>query len=310
MLERLTPILLIICAGLLWQRFTPGGLEAAQLRRTINGLNIYLLIPCLILHVLLGSPLPGGYGSVPAVAALVILAALALNTLVYGHLLRPILPGGKGAMILAGSFGNGVGVALPVVIALVGESVGSVPILYTLLASVPLAWTLGVMVALHHTSHALVRPMWQELLRSPPFAAVLIAMTCRETGLIPPPTLAATFEQLGRTALPLVIFVVGLSLNLRGLSRVWQVMPALGIKGVLSPLLALGLGRWMGLEGAMLTALVLTAATSSFNVGIVLSDRYGLDVDLYALAVALSSALYFATAPLWAAWLGAAPPVL
>ena len=304
MLEGLTPILLILCAGLLWQPLQPGGLNAMALRRVINTLNIYLLIPCLILHVILTSPLPEHFGAVPAVAALVILTALAVNSLIYGYLLKPVAPGGKGAMILAGSFGNGVGVALPVVIALVGESAGSVPILYTLLASVPLAWTLGVMVALRHTTRVLVRPMWQELLRSPPFAAVLIALACREAGLTPPAALAATFEQLGRTALPLVIFVVGLSLNLRGAARLWQTLPALAVKGVLSPLLALLLGGWLGLEGAMLTALVLTAATSSFNVGIVLSDRYGLDVDLYTMAVALSSALYFATAALWATWLG------
>lgn len=308
MLERLTPLLLILFAGILWQRLRPGGIDAAPLRRAINTLNITLLIPCLILHVILGTPLPAGFGAVPVTAALVILGALTLNTLIYGPLLRQIPPGGKGAMILAGSFGNGVGVALPVVIALVGEPLGSVPILYTLIASVPLAWTLGVMVALRHTTHALVRPMWQELLRSPPFAAVVVALICRELQLVPPTTLADTFEQLGRTALPLVIFVVGLSLNLRGIRRWWQVLPAVSVKSLVSPLLAWGLGSWFGLEGAVLTALVLTAATSSFNVGIVLSDRYGLDVDLYALAVAISSVIYFTTAPLWAVWLEAAPP--
>ena len=51
-------------------------------------------------------------------------------------------------------------------------------------------------------------------------------------------------------------------------------------------------------------ALVLTAASASFNVGVVIADRYGLDADLYALSVAASVVLFVLLVPLWTALTG------
>ena len=300
MLGQLAPVGVILLLGIVWQWLAPGGMAALQLRRAINTLNIYLLIPGLIMHIMAGQPLLARSWQVPLAGFLVIGGCLALSALTYRAMGERLAPAGRGAMILAASFGNGVGIALPVVVALYGVAAGQVPILYTLLASVPLAWTVGVAVAVRHAGYSGGAPMWRQLLRSPPLLTVLLALALRAGDVALPPLALKLFAQLADAALPLVIFVVGLSLNLRGLNRAWGALPALIIKCLVSPLLALGVGLALGMEGAALGALVITAATASFNVGIVLADRYDLDIELYALAVAVSATAYLLLAPLCA----------
>ena len=144
--------------------------------------------------------------------------------------------------------------------------------------------------------------MWHHLLRSPPLWAVIVGLTIAESPLTLSPPALATLDMLARATVPLMLFTVGLSLNIRGLARLPIALPAIFSKSLLSPLIALFVGQALGFHGPALGALVITAATASFNVGVVLADRYALDVDLYGVTVAITAALYFCLLPLWV-WL-------
>ena len=301
MVDSLLPAGLLILCGVIWRLIEPGNLPAHLVRQRLNTVAIYLLIPALILAVTLRSEINAEVWLFPLCAGLIIGSCLLINVFTYARLLPDTPKPTKGAMILAGSFGNGVGVAAPVVIALYGLEQARVPIMYTLLGSLPITWTLGVAIALRNAGHE-TKPMWRELSKSPPLIAVLTGLAISAADVTVPMALMATLDQLTRAAVPIMLFTVGLSLNFRGLARIATAIPAIFTKSVISPVIAFFVGQLFGLEGAVLGALVVTAATASFNVGVVLSDRYELDVDLYGVTVAVTAVLYFTLLPVWG-WL-------
>ncbi len=298
MITALLPSGLLVIAGVLWRIIEPDKQPAVVLRQRLNTVAIYLLIPALILNVMLRSRVDTQTWLLPLAAWLTIGCCLLVNVCAYRTLFGKAENRSKGAMILAGSFGNGVGVAAPVVIAIYGIEAARVPILYTLLGSLPITWTLGVAIALGHGGEQ-TAPMWRELLRSPPLWAALFGLGIALYGLPIPAWVTETLEMLSRAAVPLMLFAVGLSLNLKGIRRISVAAPAIITKSLISPLIACGIGVLLGLQGITLGALVMTAATASFNVGVVLSDRYDLDVDLYGITVAVTAILYFTLLPLW-----------
>ncbi|RLA10613.1 MAG: hypothetical protein DRQ52_11080 [Gammaproteobacteria bacterium] len=301
MIQTLLPAGLLLLCGVIWRILEPGGLPVAQVRQQLNVLNIYLLIPGMIFSVILSSQIGSETWLLPIAAWLVIGTCLIFNVGVYRHLLSSTPDASKGAMILAGSFGNGVGLATPVVIALYGLDAARVPILYTLLGSLPITWTIGVAISLGHAGHR-IGPMWQHLLNSPPLWAALTSLAIVSSPFELSEPLIASLDMLARAAVPLMLFTVGLSLNIKGFARLRMALPAIFSKSLLSPLVALLVGQALGLNGATLGALVVTAATASFNVGVVLADRYDLDVELYGVTVAVTATLYFCLLPIWS-WL-------
>lgn len=304
MFERLAPIAIILVLGLLWQILRPGGMPSAELRRTLNTVNLYLLVPGLIFQVIGSTELPERTWLIPLAAWITLGLTLALSSLVYLRLLPGVAAPTRGAMILAGSFGNGVGLAMPVIVALYGIEAAPVPILYTLFGAIPLVWTVGVATALRAAGTGSGAALWQQVLGSPPLLAVIGALAWRATGLGYAPAVVTFLEMITAVALVVIVFVVGLSLSLRGVRRAGALLPALAIKSLLSPLIAFAVASLLGIEGVTRAALVLTAASASFNVGVVIADRYGLDADLYALSVAVSVVLFVLLVPLWTAVAG------
>ncbi len=306
MIQSLLPAGLLLVCGIIWRLIEPDGLAVSQVRQRLNLLNIYLLIPGLILSVMVRSRISSETWLLPLTAWVVIGACLVVTTTAYKHFSGTTPAASRGAMILAGSFGNGVGLAAPVVISIYGLEAARVPILYTLLGSLPLTWTIGVAISLGHAGER-VGPMWHHLLRSPPLLAVIVGLAIAESPLALPPAALATLDMVARATVPLMLFTVGLSLNIRGLARLPMALPAIFSKSLLSPLIALLVGQALGFHGPALGALVITAATASFNVGVMLADRYALDVDLYGVTVAITAALYFCLLPLWI-WLAGSGP--
>ena len=70
------------------------------------------------------------------------------------------------------------------------------------------------------------------------------------------------------------------------------------------PALVLGVTWVLGAGGDLRAGLVMEAAMPTMVLGLVLCDRFRLDVGLYAAAVTLTTAASLATLPLWFGWLG------
>lgn len=296
---------LIIC-GVLWRLFTPQGLEADVLRRSLTGLVYALLLPALVLIVLWRAPLSLDAVRVAVMAMLGVGAGMAAAWLWF---LRKRPAGAAlGALLIAAAFPNATYMGLPVLEATLGSWARSVAVQYDLFACTPLLLSVGVMLAYHFGSSSdKVSPL-RNLLQVPPFWAALAGVVLNLLELPIPEVLGGMLDMLAAGVVPLMLFSLGLGLRWDADwgAKLNLVLPVVVIQLLLMPLLIWAASDLVGLAGEVRTAVVLEAAMPSMVLGIVLCDRYRLDSSLYAMAVTLSTAISALTLPAWFAWVGGA----
>jgi predicted permease len=296
---------LIVC-GVLWRLFTPQGLEADVLRRSLTTLVYVLLLPALVLVVLWRAPLSLDALRVAAMAMLGVGVGMGAAWLWFMRR-RPAGPA-LGALLLAAAFPNATYMGLPVLEATLGSWARSVAVQYDLFACTPLLLSVGVMLAYHFgSSTEKVHPL-KNLLQVPPLWAAIFGVALNLSGVPLPTVFGGMLDLLSAGVVPLMLFSLGLGLRwgTGWGSNLNLVIPVVLIQLLLTPLLIWGASDLVGLSGAVRTAVVLEAAMPSMVLGIVLCDRYRLDSSLYAMAVTLSTAFSIITLPAWFAWMGGA----
>lgn len=294
---------LIVC-GVAWSRLRPGGLGADETRRVLTTLVYYLLLPALVLKVLWASPLGMVSVQIASVAAATVLAALALTALAC----RVCQPSRAaiGAMMLAAAWPNAVYLGLPILDRLFGDEGRAVAIQYDLFGALPLLLTVGVVIARHYGDRvgAAVGPL-RGLFAVPSIWAAILAVTLNLSGVAIPLWLDEWLGFLGHSVTPLMLFSLGLALVFDRFR--WRDIPALAtvtvIQLIMAPLVALSLVVGLGMQGVPAMGTVLEAAMPAMVLGLVFSDRFGLDTGLYAAAVTLTTAVSLVTLPLWFAFL-------
>ncbi len=300
MYERLVPIFLILLAGVVWKRLQPGGIPVADIRGALNSLVINLLAPALILNVFLTSTPDLTLLKVPLAGVAVIIAGMVVCTLLFGGMekLGWVTRPQAGALILATAFGNGLGAAVPVIEGLYGaaESI-RVPMLYDLLATIPIVWSVGVVLVARYGSEGPPAGMGLVFLKLPPFWTLLIAIGLNLSGVTLPESVGSAVASLGMAAVPLLLFLVGTTFDLSNRRLLLIALPALLVKllgGAVAGYFAAGA---LGLEGELLGATVITAAAPSIAVGIALSERFKLDSALFSTVMTLTTVGYVLMAP-------------
>lgn len=300
LLETLLPLALLIAAGGIWPRWQ-SGISIVGLRGEINRLVLNFFAPMLFFAAgasatvdfeLLQLPLILGGATLAGLA----LAALALFATPLGRgLSRPQ----RGAVVLASGFGNVLFFGYPFLTTVFGESGARYPFFADMLATTPLVWSLGVWIAFRcgkHTEHASFLKMW---LRLPPvwgFAAG-VALNVSGAGLTP---LVEAARWAGSPTIPLMLFVLGLTIPWHDLRPHRAVLVALSIKLALMPLIALGIALgWPGSLGEPGEAGVLEAAMPTMVMVIALADRFGLDARLAGLVMGWSTLAGLVTLPSW-----------
>lgn len=298
---------LILC-GVAWQILKPHGLEPVPTRKVLTSLVYYLLLPALVLSVLWEADLG---------TASVLIAAAAVFGVIVGLLLGfascricKIRPNEAGALILAIAFPNATYLGLPVLEATFGPMGRSVAVQYDLFACTPLLFTLGVWVAARKGSVATAtegqnKSVAKDLLSIPAVWAAVLALVLNSLDVPMPTVIDGFLTLLERGVVPLMLISLGLSLEWQR-SR-WRLLPSLIPVVLLSlliiPALVLLVTSMMGLSGDLQAAVVLEAAMPSMVIGLVLCERFNLDISLYAAAVTVTTALSMVTLPLWYAWL-------
>ena len=299
MYERLLPMILILAVGAVWRHMQPGGIPIGQVRQVLNALVVNLLAPAMILGVFLTAHPDTALLRVPLAGLVVITTCLGASLLVFGamlragHLTRPQ----AGAAILAASFGNGLGAALPVVDSLLGTSAARVPLLYDMFATVVVFWSLGVVMAAWFGGAAVGWRSALVVLRMPPFWATVIALAVNAGGVALPRGLVQTFVVLGQATVPLLLFVVGSTFTLRGLSRLDVLLPVVAIRLGIGLAIGLFAARLVGLGGELEAATALVAMAPSVAVGIAISERFKLDSELFTASLTATTVLYVLLAP-------------
>lgn len=299
MYQQLIPMSLVLLLGVLWRYISPANLPVTQVRGVFGVLIINFVAPALIVEVLLTSNLKQELFQVPASGNATITLVLLLSLALYTLLLRlnMITRAQAGALVVASTFGNGMGMALPAVSALLGLPQRDIPVVYDLLATVPFLWIIGVMLCAHFGTRVVDGGLGRELLRLPPFWALIFALSLRYFGLVLPEPLMKTLHLLGSAAVPLLLLMVGMTLHVGRNMRFGLLLAVVGLKFFLSAALVLGVGHVVGLSGATLAATVLTAAAPPVGVGIALCDRFRLDTELFGTAMTVTTVLYVLLVP-------------
>ncbi|MGK2940673.1 MAG: AEC family transporter [Immundisolibacter sp.] len=296
----LLPVFLALAAGWLWRRHAPGGVDAQQMALALNMLMIYLTGPALIFAIMSQAKLDLALTIIPAAGYVCSLGGLALAAVVYrlwGNR-SGLTPGGRGALLLAASFANG-SIALPVVVSLFGHQGMATVFAYDLIATTLLIWTVGVAVAARHAAGQERLSLGREILRLPPAWAVMIALAVNLLGMPVPERAVTALRYVGDASIPLMVFVVGLSLRLGALRRLPVALPALFIRQVAGPAMGLAFAYAFGVRGETLAILGVVMASACPAVGVILAHRFRLDIELYGAVLTASILSYLALAPLY-----------
>lgn len=308
MFNGILPIIGLALLGWGWQRLAPAWLPVAPTAKLLNNVLLYLFAPALIFSVLATAELGNALWRIPVAGIGGILTVLLLAAMVYRlpALRQRLSPPQRGALILAAPFANG-SISLPVCLSLYGDRAMQTVFLLDLLATAPLVWTLGTLLAHHYRDDSHLPPgqgrpntIGRELLLLPPLWAAAAGLFCNLTGTLPPAGWLNILGIIGRIGIPLMVIVIGLSLNLGAFGRWRQLAPALVMRCLLAPLVTWLLAVLVGLEGQSLAVLVLASASASPVVGIILAWRYRLDQAIYGATLSMSIVLYLLLAPLYA----------
>jgi len=294
---------LIVC-GVVWRIVKPAGLDHAQTRKVLTTLVYYLLLPALVVSVLWKAQIGANSIYIIIAAACGVLVGLLLSY--FTCRVCKSQSAVTGAMILAVAFPNATYLGLPVLEATFGNWARSVAIQYDLFACTPLLFTVGILIAAHYGSAQQQRlNIGRELMQIPALWAAVVALLLNLLEVPMPEIIGGLLTLLERGVVPLMLFSLGLSLVWRpdSISYLRPLLPVIVLRMFVIPALVLLLLMGLGVAGELRAAIVMEAAMPSMVIGIVICDRFNLDVGIYATAVTVTTAISMLTLPLWYQWL-------
>lgn len=283
-----------------WLRWLP---SPERIRRPLAEIVFVLLLPLLTFRSMAYAPSSSALWQVPLVAALTIGCVLAITSF-WLKRRKWVDPRSRAALLLAAAWGNVTYLGIPVLTATLGPEQVFVAVLFDFAASTPLLWTLGVAVALATASESHRGFVWQRVLLLPPLWAAVAGLLWRSSGATLSP-LADRILAVGAAAvIPLMMFVLGLSLRWEYLRQWRMFLPVAAMKLIAAPIVALGVASALGISGPTLQATILEAAMPTMMLVLVVAERYGLATEHVAAAIALTTLGSVVTVPLW--WLASA----
>ncbi|OIO71391.1 MAG: Auxin Efflux carrier [Zetaproteobacteria bacterium CG_4_9_14_3_um_filter_49_83] len=301
----------IILIGVLWRLYL--GAKVADIIRSHLAKSVYeIFLPALVLHVLWQAELSLNTVRIPVVAALSVLLCLLATFLIYGNgllikkMLGPNAVGKKmGALMLAAAFGNFSYLGIPVLTQVFGSWSQFVAVHFDMLASTPLLFTVGILVAGHYGKAESAGASPFELLKVPALWAAALGLIASANHLFMPDWLEKILSLLGSAVVPLMLLSVGMALRWRAgwFVRIPLIFPVIAIQLMLMPLIAWTASVGVRMPENLIAPVVIEGAMPSMVLGLVICDRFKLDTALYAEIVTLSTALSLLSLPFWMAWL-------
>ncbi len=260
--------------------------------KAINRLSLYAVVPALAFRAManieFGEIAAGrlvlGFGSF-----LLIMAAIAYFA---GWRLAP---GPRRGLIGASMLGNGANLNLPVALfAFAQAGLDRALILYVATALV--MYTAGpVLFGRGRTLAEVLRVV----LGFPVLWATAAGLLVNQAGWTLPLAVHRAVDLLADAAIPLMLLILGVQLvragRWRPSGRVWM---GVGLKLIVAPLVAWGVGRLLGLEGLDLAALILLAAMPTAVNAVMLSIEFGGDAQQLGETVAISTVTGVVTLPI------------
>ncbi|MEI7553774.1 AEC family transporter [Candidatus Chlorohelix sp.] len=191
-----------------------------------------------------------------------------------------------GAFILTATFGSTGFVGLPLVKGIYGDK-GILPhAFYSEIGSLTLLVTMGVIIASFYGEGG--RFGWQTLLaipRSGPFIGLVLALIFYKDDL--PTFITATLDTLGAVTLPLMMFLVGVTIVWKNIGSILPSIIALNlIKLLVSPIIAIVLAKILLQDDQMAQGVILlNASTPAIILCLAYANQYKLDEEFTSAAV-------------------------
>ena len=299
MFTALIQMSLLVACGSFWKSHAPAHISALAHRRAITDLVFFLLLPAMVLDVVWRAPL--GQSSIQI--SLLAISGVITGLVVMKTVLRYIKveKAQTGALLLAAAFPNATYLGLPVLDKVIGPSTRATVIQYDLFACTPVLLSFGMLIARYYGSNTPAAHPVKELTKVPPLWAVAIAVILNLLEVPQPDILHTALSTLAGGVVPLMLIVLGMSIRWQSLH--FRFMPLLAPIIVISllvvPLTILVLSHLIGLDTNLITEVVIIAAMPTMVFGVVISERYKLDSELYAAAVTITTICSLITLPMW-----------
>lgn len=265
----------------------------------ITKLLLNLLMPCFILHNIIGSEVASNLGKVAYLAS--IGTGIIVCTLGISYAVSPLLGMGKGSGRRSFSVATGLQnygyMAVPLIMSLYGDSELLATLFLHSLGVEIAIYTVGVMI---FTGKFTLNP--KSLLKGPVvavFLGVLLNVT-QLASLIPEPLLTS-ISWLGATAVPLALVAIGMSIG--------EILPetkyslkvsicAIILRLILLPAFIIAVAYALPLDDLIKKVLLVQAAMPAALFPIILARHYGGKPAIVAEVAIVTSIVSFATMPL------------
>ncbi|MFA5787080.1 MAG: AEC family transporter [Actinomycetota bacterium] len=295
-LSQILPILILIGLGCLLRM---SGFLTRDLARGLTRLIVAVLMPALIFRAVHEAKLSSALAAPAAVGAITVAGSIAAT---FGVAVLLGLRGERrGALILAGSFGNTGYLGYPMTVELLGANLLPAAVFYDVVGNTPIVFGFGAMMAQHYGAGE-DRPTVVNGIRTlasfPPLWGLVAGLALHGVSL--PAVVARPVELLAGSTIPLIMLAVGASLTAGGLRRHWKLAGVVAVMKLgVSPAIAYVAARLLGASPDITRVAVLEAGMPTFLLGLVLADRYELDSDVIATAIFVTTISAILTVPAW-----------
>lgn len=296
------PLTLLVAAGGLWPVIFPAT-QVAELRTQLNRLVMYLFYPCILFAVAASTPIDASLLSVPLLVGIGTLSGgLLIYALLYWTPLgRGVPDATRAILVVGGMFGNTFNVGVPVLQFFFGPDALRYAVYNDVLMTMPLVWCLGVWLCMHlgkTGERATYGSVLKVTLMMPPLWAFALGFAFQQSGLQFPPLISAA-SMIGQATIPVVLFVLGLTVPWRNLVPRREILGTAMVKLLLAPLIVWGAAHLLyhPPQQAQFAAVV-EATTPAMMSGLMLADRFKLDHEAAALLIGWSTILFWFSLPL------------
>jgi predicted permease len=267
----------------------------------IGSIVLNVFIPLLTFGALSQVHIGEHLWTVPIVSVSTVVLGLLLSWLTYGVLLRNrISPTAAGAMILAGTWCNAMYLGLPITTAVLGEGARHIPIEYDYLGMTPLLFSVGTLICVRFgtsDSKATLSDAVRQVVSLPPMIAIMIAMIINVLDVPIAPWITSSCMAAGKIVPQLMLFSIGLTLQVPNLQRLPVILPAVAIRTIIVPAVMWSATIWLIEDPMVERAAMLETAMPTMMLTMVFAERYGLDTSALAQAILASTLVSLVTLP-------------
>ncbi|MBI2312315.1 MAG: AEC family transporter [Betaproteobacteria bacterium] len=302
MVEVMLPLSLLVAAGAVWPVVFKD-VPLAHMRTQLNRLVMYLFYPCIMFAVAATTPVTGALLSVPLLVGIgSLLSGVILYWVLYRSPIGRDLKDSTRAVLMVGAmFGNTFNIGVPVLNFFYGQDAIRYATFNDMIMTIPVVWSLGVWICTRLGSHreAADQPsVWRVMLTMPPLWAFVLGVAVQQFGMVFMPLVNAT-RFIGQATIPVILFVLGLTIPWRTLTPKPEILTAAAVKLLLTPVLVWVAARLMFSPLAEAQyASVVEGTTPVMMTTLLLADRFRLDHGAAALLIGWSTILFWLTLPL------------